>query len=295
MTEPKSESSANTSQRAPAPAVALPAQNQVRRLLQTAIPALKNAAQDFHRQWRQRPIRKVPSARTSDLCVTAYWIFTIVVIAVLFDAMAARAARQAPDQWQAFFAFVTGFGKSGYLFLFSALICVLAVTASRMRVRSVDRAAMGILAGRALFVFAVLLGSGIASQVLKRIGRARPKLLDQGGPFQFDPLVIKSTWASMPSGHTITIFAFAIAIGYFLPRWRFPLLFFAVLVGVSRVMIGAHYPSDVVAGACIGVASAIVLRRIFAARRIVFRQSADAIIPRGHGIIFPSLHAMAQR
>lgn len=57
---------------------------------------------------------------------------------------------------------------------------------------------------------------------------------------------------SFPSGHTMTAFAAASAISGLLPVAAPLLLPAAVLVGASRVFLGLHYPSDVLAGALIG-------------------------------------------
>jgi undecaprenyl-diphosphatase len=85
--------------------------------------------------------------------------------------------------------------------------------------------------------------------VLKRLaGRKRPctiashcwaKLLP---PDQF----------SFPSGHSICAFAFALSIGLFEPSLMCGLLFCALSVAISRIMLGLHYLSDVMAGSLIG-------------------------------------------
>ena len=61
---------------------------------------------------------------------------------------------------------------------------------------------------------------------------------------------------SFPSGHTLHAVAFTtIAIAYY-PRLAFLLIPFTFLVALSRMVLGLHYPSDVLAGAAIGAASA---------------------------------------
>jgi undecaprenyl-diphosphatase len=61
---------------------------------------------------------------------------------------------------------------------------------------------------------------------------------------------------SFPSGHTLHAFAFALLLSSFQPGLA-PLLWgFAVLVGLSRVVLGLHFPSDVLVGALLGMATA---------------------------------------
>ena len=61
---------------------------------------------------------------------------------------------------------------------------------------------------------------------------------------------------SFPSGHTLHAVAFAVLLGVFYPAWAPLLALFALLVGISRVVLGLHYPSDVLAGAAIGIVTA---------------------------------------
>jgi len=59
---------------------------------------------------------------------------------------------------------------------------------------------------------------------------------------------------SFPSGHTITAFAIAVSLGHLYPHAE-PCLFLAAsCIGISRVLLGMHYLSDVVAGALFGAA-----------------------------------------
>jgi undecaprenyl-diphosphatase len=58
---------------------------------------------------------------------------------------------------------------------------------------------------------------------------------------------------SFPSGHSITAFSVAVPLGLFFPGLMPGLLFCAISIAISRVMLGMHFLSDVVAGSAIGV------------------------------------------
>ena len=116
-------------------------------------------------------------------------------------------------------------------------------------------------------------------------GRARPKFIDIVGPLHFDAFSFDASFASFPSGHAVTAFAMAVGLGALAPKLRWPLLALAALVAASRVMIGAHYLSDVLAGAGLGFAAAVLVRRAFAARGIVFRRRDGGLRLRGAGLV----------
>jgi membrane-associated phospholipid phosphatase len=64
---------------------------------------------------------------------------------------------------------------------------------------------------------------------------------------------------SFPSGHTVTIFTLAgIMIFYFKSIFvRISLILLALLIGISRIAVGVHWPADVLAGAALGIFSAM--------------------------------------
>jgi undecaprenyl-diphosphatase len=64
--------------------------------------------------------------------------------------------------------------------------------------------------------------------------------------------------------------AVLVAFGTLWPRARTILLIYAVLIAISRVVVTAHYPTDVLAGALVGAAGAMMVRRYFALRRLGF-------------------------
>ncbi len=67
---------------------------------------------------------------------------------------------------------------------------------------------------------------------------------------------------AFPSGHASRAFALAIAMSYRFKNAKYFLFLGAVLIGFSRVYIGAHFPLDVVAGAIVGIAISMIYHRL---------------------------------
>lgn len=70
------------------------------------------------------------------------------------------------------------------------------------------------------------------------------------------PWIIPSDRFSFPSGHTAAAFVFAGLVATFYPAFAPVCYIWATLIGVSRVLLGVHYPSDIVAGMVLGTACA---------------------------------------
>ena len=95
-----------------------------------------------------------------------------------------------------------------------------------------------------------LVSSHLVVRLLKQqFGRPRPYLALAGSRLVVAPL----SDYSFPSGHTTASFATATVLAAQWPALTLPLMLLAGLVGLSRTYLGHHYPSDVVAGACIGM------------------------------------------
>jgi len=95
---------------------------------------------------------------------------------------------------------------------------------------------------------AALAGVGIFILLKKVSGRKRPCEIE---PHCWAKLLPPDQF-SFPSGHTITAFAVAIALGEFYPPLLAALLFCASCIAISRVLLGMHFLSDVIAGALLG-------------------------------------------
>jgi undecaprenyl-diphosphatase len=112
------------------------------------------------------------------------------------------------------------------------------------------------------------------------VGRPRPYAnKESANPLEFHPLVngLRGLWhapnLSFPSGHTCLAFATATTLSILWPRGAWLFFLGAVLVGAERVLENAHYPSDVFAGAFLGIIAAWITQELL---RMMDHSPADA-------------------
>ncbi len=198
---------------------------------------------------------------------------------LLLDSWEIPLHRLMPYGVLAVFSEITDFGKSHW-FLVPAGIALIAI--SLLASPRLGRTAYLVLTSLAVRLGFVFLAIGLPSlfvTIVKRlIGRARPPLYYKTGPFDFAPFSWRVEYASLPSGHATTAFAAAIAIGSLFPRARAVMWAYAALIALSRLVLAAHYPSDVLAGAAVGIAGALGVRAWFASRRLGLAVAPDGAI-----------------
>lgn len=118
-----------------------------------------------------------------------------------------------------------------------------------------------------------ILGSVSAAYLVKLlIGlirfRNRPFIsLPEVQPLIGNPITIHA----FPSGHATIAFALATAIFFIDKRWGTGMLLLAAIVSAGRVLVGVHFPIDVLSGAILGSATAIVFHVL--QRQIINRKS----------------------
>jgi len=203
-----------------------------------------------------------------------------LVVAVLMFALDARAIALMPTRGTASLwplRLFTDLAKSEYvLWALAAVLVAIILALPRLRGHS-----CAVLAGFALRMQYVSSPCGrgddhrsaqIRSSAAAGV-RRRPRRRFYSGTSTQNP-----AFASLPSGHATTAFALAFAVSALWPRTIVAMAAYAILICVSRVVLLAHHPSDVVAGALVGVIGAMFVRYWFAARRLGFAIRRDGVI-----------------
>jgi len=244
-----------------------------------------------------QPARRLHNAwpLTGQQFVIAAGVGLVVFLAVvlLLDAAAIKAVLRLPGWLAWFFDQITDFGKSGW-FLWPLGILFLALAALPGLPR-MPQLVLAVVMVRVGFLFVAIAAPSLFGTIIKRmIGRARPLVGGSLDPYLFSPFKWTAEYASLPSGHATTVFAVVVAFGTLWPRARTVLWVYALLIAVSRVVLTAHYPSDVLAGAVVGIGGALVVRRWFALRGLGFSVVADGGICQFPGPSLKRIKAVAR-
>lgn len=149
-----------------------------------------------------------------------------------------------------FFAFYTSLGNAGLVWL---VLSVLMLCFKSTRKAGVTA------------LLALVVGFIFTNVLLKpMVHRTRPWLVVEG----LTALIAEGDPHSFPSGHTCAAFAAACAWRSYLPkRWANTALVCAVLMGFSRLYVGVHFPTDVLAGAVIGCLCGWLANRLVKIKR----------------------------
>jgi undecaprenyl-diphosphatase len=214
------------------------------------------------------------------LLLTASLGASIVALMAFLDVpeIVLMPARGTPGLWPV--RILTDFGKDAYvLWLLAAILFVIALASPALPAPA--RARWLHFGTRAQYLFLAVLVPVLTAELIKwAVGRGRPFVGGKANAFNFAPFTGTEAYFSFPSAHAVTGFALAFAVGALWPRTRPWMLIYAVMIAASRLVLVAHYPSDVVAGALIGVIGAMAVRYWFAARQLGFAIHGDGkIVP----------------
>lgn len=202
----------------------------------------------------------------------------IIVLMFAIDAweIAQMPKRGTPSLW--WVRILTDFGKDEYvLAVLAALLIAIAVVSPALR--GIQRSLLLGLGTRLQFIFCAVAFSNLITEVLKYcIGRGRPFVGGEANAFHFSHFAGNPAYYSFPSGHATTAFALALAVSAVWPQARIAMAVYALIIAATRLVLLAHHPSDVVAGAMVGIVGAMFVRYWFAARRLGFAIQRDGSI-----------------
>lgn len=207
----------------------------------------------------------------------AILVAVVALAMAVADTWAITYARERSPELVATFHWITQYGLSGYFLWPLGLMLIAAALAPPRRLPRFTRDVFTAVMVRISFLFLAIALPGLVVSIVKRlIGRARPFVPDNvPDAFLFHPFGWASAYASFPSGHSTTAFSALIAFGALWPALRPLLWMYALLIALSRVMVVAHHPSDVIAGAAFGAVGALLVRDWFAERRLAFLIAPD--------------------
>ena len=196
--------------------------------------------------------------------VTAALILIVISIGAIDQPLAVFFHARDQDL-RSLFEFTGRLGLTyGYLTLFGLVFVALYWGGSLPRLRHLAQR-MRALSAVPAFLFVSIAASGLMVDILKVVcGRARPKLLFQSDVYGFLWLGWHPDRWSFPSGHSATIVALMTALWYLWPQHFLFYILAAATVAGSRVVVGAHYLGDVLAGALIAFLTTRCIAGLFA-------------------------------
>ncbi|TCU16335.1 PAP2 superfamily protein [Rhizobium sullae] len=171
---------------------------------------------------------------------------------------------------------LTDFGASGWLIIVSAFLLFEGWATLRV-VKSLKTRMQALqICWTGAYLLTSIILSGVIANFLKRtIGRARPQHFEDYGILSFSPFSGHAGFESFPSGHATTIGAFFAAFSLLFPRCRILFLACALWLGMTRVMVGAHYPSDVIAGLALGGWFSLMIAIVYSHYGLLFKTDLD--------------------
>lgn len=141
--------------------------------------------------------------------------------------------------------FITSLGDDGIL---PIAVIILLLLFKRTRI-------VGAMAGLSLSLEAILVNLTIK----KIVGRTRPYVVNEA----IEYITTRPSDNSFPSGHTGCVFAVASVLFFMMPKKvGIPAIVVASLVGISRLYVGVHYPTDIIGGFIIGMFTGFIAKLI---------------------------------
>ncbi|MDI6717735.1 MAG: phosphatase PAP2 family protein [Patescibacteria group bacterium] len=107
-------------------------------------------------------------------------------------------------------------------------------------------------------ILSALLSRGIITETIRFFyHKARPFAV-----LGFEPMISHSATYSFPSGHTAFFFAMILSVFFLRKKWGLWFLAVSILMGISRIIVGVHWPVDILGGIAIGLISSFLIKLI---------------------------------
>jgi len=149
---------------------------------------------------------------------------------------------------------ITHYAKAGHWLAAAILALIVAAT---LRHFSVLAYQVTLLVNYSLaFIASLTMGSAVLHVIKLALGRRRPRDDMEMGLYGFMPLAFNSDYNSFPSGHALTICCVAVIFTCVWPAWAPAWFAIAAVLAVTRALLTAHFLSDVMIGAGIGLIAA---------------------------------------
>ena len=146
-----------------------------------------------------------------------------------------------------FFIKITELGSSAWYFGISSFFLIILLINKNLNLIKINN-----LNNKVNFFISsiiYLIAIGLITQIAKHIvGRPRPNYTEFENPYLFNYFTFESNFHSFPSGHSSTIFMVFLILSAVLPKLKYYFFIFASIIALSRIIVGAHFITDVVAG-----------------------------------------------
>ena len=210
--------------------------------------------------------------QTKEKVVCVYLTLGILFF-LFFDYSISKFFYNINSQTKSLFETLTHFGDSLYFFVPTIIIWAF------IKIFQNKNKILSTIGDIAIFIFFNILFSGIIVQIFKHLlGRPRPPMFHLFNMSSLDLFQFDSKWHSFPSGHTATIFAFIFCLIFLFPKIKNILISIAIIIASTRVIVGAHYVSDVLGGALVAYVTTIILRDKFFQKSKLFQSEHGNLI-----------------
>jgi membrane-associated phospholipid phosphatase len=182
-----------------------------------------------------------------------------------------------PSQLQQFFSSITWLGEGNIWLIVSGAVAVIGYLLQRFGKSSTMRKQGKAFLAKGVFIFSSIVFSGLLLNIVKiMIGRLRPSFFLTDGTYGFQPFNFNYGTNTFPSGHSQAVWALMTSLSLLYPRFTIPFVSFATLIAASRVLVSAHYLSDVLMGSYLGIILTLYLYTRFVRMGYLRREQTGA-------------------